>query len=289
MKAQNLFLLAVFMIIISCVNDDEITLEPVEPQLIIKFKFDGAQERLDSFGDLSTIPDGNVAQTPKFNSMGAHYIELAQTATTLLGEGEIIYQGEETTAGGTNAIDFNKAIVTAQGDTFISIPISSIKVGSYNWVRMSISYQNYEIDLLSNGVDFTGTLASFVGFNTYITDFDLNGSKVAVNDNKLQGYWAFETQGFTFEGQAPEGATTVPNPLFDSSPIPQGSCVVTGKFENEFTIIGNEAQDVVLTFSVSVNNSFEWIEINEDGKYEPSIGEQVVDMGLRGLIPSISN
>jgi len=40
--------------------------------------------------------------------------------------------------------------------------------------------------------------------------------------------------------------------------------------------------------SFSINNSFEWTEVNPDGKFEPEIGEQVVDMGLRGLIPSIN-
>ena len=93
--------------------------------------------------------------------------------------------------------------------------------------------------------------------------------------------------GFPFatSGQAPEGATTVPNPLFSTSPIPQGSCVVTGKFSNNMIITGNEESDVVVELSLSINHSFEWTEVTSDGKYEPSIGEQVVDMGLRGLIP----
>ncbi|PKP18780.1 MAG: hypothetical protein CVU07_01210, partial [Bacteroidetes bacterium HGW-Bacteroidetes-23] len=78
----------------------------------------------------------------------------------------------------------------------------------------------------------------------------------------------------------------VPNPLFQTSPVPQGSCVVTGKFENNLTLVGNETSDVVVTLSLSINNSFEWTEVNNDGKYEPSAGENVVDMGLRGMIPS---
>lgn len=77
--------------------------------------------------------------------------------------------------------------------------------------------------------------------------------------------------------------------MFATSPIPQGSCVVTGEFENGFSITGNETEDVVLTLSFSINNSFEWSEVNNDGKYEPEAGEQVVDMGLRGLIPIHNN
>ena len=154
---------------------------------------------------------------------------------------------------------------------------------------MSLAYQEGDIDILLNGQDITGTLASFVGYNSYITSFDLNGNTIEVNENKAQGFWAFETPGFTTQGQAPEGATTVPNPLSNTSPIPAGSCIVTGEFENGLTLTGNETQDITVTLSFSINNSFEWTEINADGKYEPEAGEQVVDMGLRGLIPSVSN
>ena len=153
-----------------------------------------------------------------------------------------------------------------------------------------MAYQEGTINFkASDGNDYSGTLASFVGYNTYITSVNLNGSIFDVNANRLQGFWAFEALGFTSQGQAPEGATTAPNPLFDSSPIPQGSCVVTGQFANGLTITGNETQDVVVTLSFSVNNSFEWTEVNADGKFEPEASEQVVDMGLRGMIPSVGN
>ncbi|MEJ6792058.1 MAG: hypothetical protein QNK89_04800 [Lacinutrix sp.] len=65
--------------------------------------------------------------------------------------------------------------------------------------------------------------------------------------------------------------------------------MVTGEFSTPFTISGNETEDIEVVLSFSVNNSFEWTEVNNDGMYEPSAGEQVVDMGLRGLIPSVSN
>ena len=61
--------------------------------------------------------------------------------------------------------------------------------------------------------------------------------------------------------------------------------MVTGKFAQNLIINGSETRDVVITLSLSTNNSFEWQEVTADGKYEPSIGENVVDMGLRGLIP----
>ena len=172
----------------------------------------------------------------------------------------------------------------------MTVPLSQISAGTYEWVRVSLSYQEGNIDFLAqDGNEYTGTLASFVGYNNYITAFNLNNSSITVNDDKLQGFWAFEALGFSSQGQAPPGATTVPNPLFATSPVPQGSCVVTGEFANGFTITGNETQDVTVTLSFSINNSFEWTEVNADGKYEPGAGEQVVDMGLRGVVPSASN
>lgn len=270
-------------------NDDCCAEEPSSANLIIKFRFDATQARLNNLGEPATIPAGNAAQSPNFARMSANYIELAPNANTLLGNGEIIYEGVETTLGGAMAIDFQAAQFAGNDEVFITIPLSQVATGNYDWVRVSLAYQEGSINLLQNGTEITGTLASFVGYNSYITNFDVNGSTFNINENKLQGFWAFEALGFTTQGQAPAGATTVPNPLFNTSPVPQGSCVVTGQFANTFTITGNETQDVEVTLSFSVNNSFEWTEINTDGKYEPSIGEQPVDMGLRGLIPSFSN
>jgi len=270
-------------------NEDCCPPEAATNNLIITFRYDATQERLNNLGEPATIPAGNAAQSPVFSRMSANYIEFAPSANTLLGDGEIIYNGPETTQGGDMAIDFQAARFAGNGEVFISIPLDQVADGTYNWVRVSLAYQEGSINLLQNGNDITGTLASFVGYNSYITSFDVNGSTFNVNENKLQGFWAFEALGFTAQGQAPAGATTVPNPLFDTSPVPQGSCVVTGQFANAFTITGNETEDVEVTLSFSVNNSFEWTEINADGKYEPSIGEQPVDMGLRGLIPSFSN
>ena len=291
MKYLKISILLICGLIMSCSEDSDDTQQQnsTAPNLVIKLKFNPNQVRLDNFGQPATIPAGNAAQSPSINRMSANYIELAPTATTPLETGEIIYVGSETTAGGAQAINFQNAIFAGHNDTFLTIPLSEVASGNYEWIRVSLAYQEGDIDILVNEQDITGTLGSFVGYNSYITSFDLNGSTFDINANKLQGFWAFEALGFTTQGQAPEGATTVPNPLFNSSPIPAGSCVVTGEFENGLNITGNETQDVTVTLSFSINNSFEWTEVNADGKYEPGAGEQVVDMGLRGLIPIVSN
>ncbi|MDG5490938.1 hypothetical protein [Psychroserpens sp. SPM9] len=289
MKILKLTLLFICGLILSCSDDQDDTPQTTAPKLIIKLKFDPNQERLGNLGQPVSVASGNAAQSPTINRMSANYIEFAPTATTALGTGEIVFEGDETSVGGAQAIDFQNALFAGNNETFLEVPLSDISAGSYEWVRVSLAYQEGAINLLVNGQDLTGTLASFVGYNSYISSFDLNGSTIEVNENKAQGFWAFEALGFTTQGQAPEGATTVPNPLFDSSPIPQGSCVVTGEFENGLTITGAETQDVTVTLSFSINNSFEWTEVNQDGKYEPEAGEQVVDMGLRGLIPSVGD
>jgi len=287
MKTTHIFLGLISILLFSCSNDDDSTtpIPETEPQLIVKFKFDDTQVRLDNFGLPETITVGNAAQSPNFNMMSAHYIEFAPTAFTALGAGEIIYKGDETMVGGSNAVDFQSAKVVTENEVFLSIPLSSILAGTYEWTRISLTYQNYDIDFLYQGNDYTGTLASFVGFNNYITSHQVNTQTVVVNDNKLQGYWAFETLGTTSEGNAP--ATTVPNPLSATSPVPAGSCVVTGEFAGGLTITGNETENVVITISLTTNNSFEWTEVTADGKFEPDAGEQVVDMGFRGLVPII--
>ena len=63
--------------------------------------------------------------------------------------------------------------------------------------------------------------------------------------------------------------------------------MVTGKFDEPIVITGNETEDKVLNLAFSINNSFEWKEKKKDGKYQPAIGEDVVDMGLRGLHPKL--
>jgi hypothetical protein len=263
------------------------------PKLVFKFQFDDNQVRLDNLGNPSTIPAGHAAQTPVFHKIGAHYLEMTNGPLVPLGGGEIIYTAPETNAGGANAIDFSQEIIVSEGETFYEIPLSQITPDTYEWMRVSLAYQNYDIDFRYQTFDLTGRLASFVGFNTYIDSYTIQSSSIDVNGNRLQGYWGLEVAtpfGVTTQsGQSPAGATTVPNPLSATSPIPAGSCVVTGAFAQPLVITGNETEDIVITLSLSSNQSFEWQDGNGNGIFEPGLPEAVVDMGLRGLIPIVEN
>lgn len=295
MKKLTYLFLASFMLF-SCdkdpidVVDEDPPVDTTGPKLIFKFQFDSTQERLDAFGNVSTVPAGHGALSPTFNAVSGHYVELTPTALTAVGSGEIVYHGAETTIGGDNAIDFSQARIVAAGEEFVSVPLSQVAAGNYEYCRVSITYQNYDIPFSSAGMDFTGTLASFVGFNSYLSSYLIKDSTDIVNENKLQGYWSFETHNpfvSVVRGQAP--GTTVVNPINSTSPVPAGSCLVTGQFANSgFTITGDETEDVVIVLSLSTNQSFEWTEEGtDDGVYDPAAGEVVVDMGLRGLLPIV--
>lgn len=273
------------LVFLSCSKSDD---GASEPKLIVKLVLDPNQERLGNDGTPVSIPVGHAGQTPVFQGISAHYLELAPSPFTLLGMGEIIYHAPETSQGGENAIDFSRAIIKNSGETYLEIPLKDITPGDYEWVRLSLSYQNYDVQFYYDDQPYTGTIASFVGFNNFIHSFKIKNQTVAVNGNKKQGYWGFESIAGVQTGQSPEGATTVPNPLFATSPIPAGSCVVTGNFANKLVITSHESKNIEITMNLSINNSFEWIDSNGNGKWDvdQNSGENVVDMGLRGLIPT---
>jgi hypothetical protein len=284
---------------------------PAGPNLVFQFKFDTAQVRLDNFGNPVAVGAGNSAQTPTSFRISQHYIELACDFDSL-GHGQVLYLGPTTTAGGgTAAINYCASTITGNNQVFFAKPLSQIAPGSYNWLRVSLAFQTYNIIYKSQYLSTpnhtsTGTVASFIGYKTYISGYQINGHDYVPSTaaggpgNHVQGYWGFETSvmgsNYFYDGQAPANATTVPNPNFANSPIPAGSCVVTGKFVNStgssitpLVVTGLETQDIIITVSLSINKSFEWHEAGTvDGCYQPEIGDVVVDMGVRGSIPYIN-
>lgn len=268
-------------------------------RLIFKFKFDSTQARLNNFGVPVAVAAGNAAQSPKFNGMSAHYIEMTENDITQVGQGTVLYKAAETECGGARAIVFCESVVCKNDEVFFSIPLSKVKAGAYKWLRVSLAYQNYDVKIKTNSTgSIVGTLASFVGFNTYVSKYKMKNAVMTPTidggpGNHKQGYWGFYTSVFNTEikteGQAPQTTVVNPNP---NSPIPAGSCLVTGEFFSNsvsgpqpLVITGTETQDITVTVSLSTNKSFEWKDLNADGLFQPDVGETVVDMGLRGMIP----
>ena len=301
MQRHILLLATVLLAFAACKKESSDT----AAQLQFQLAFDASQPRLNNLGQPAPLPAGHAAQTPEFRKMSIHYLELAPTAFTALGSGAVVYKAAETTKGGDKAIDFDQAILAAPGEKFVQISLQDVPPGTYEWVRASVAYQNYDVRFNIRKIPIVGdlhqqlgTVASFLGFNTYITATQPREKTLTVNDDKKQGFWAFETNlsapysGYNqlYSGEAPAGATTVVNPLFASSPIPAGSCVVTGKFARPLVITGNETGDLTVTLSFSIIQSFEWVDGNGNGQLDlygdgVTPPEKIVDMGLRGLIP----
>lgn len=292
MKLQLMPVMASAMLLFSsCQKTNDTTPGTGTAKVNFIFKFDSTQVRLNALGQPSPMPAGNAGQSPRFNTMSAHYVELTPSAFTALGGGAVVYKAPEVTTGGAKAIDFTNSKFAGNNQVFLSVPVKDFAAGTYTWLRVSLAYQNYNIYVNALGQTIDATLASFIGFNTYLGNYKVKDSTVIVNANKLQGYWALEGKvlgfGFLSQGQAPPGATTVPNPLFATSPIPAGSCLVTGQFALPLVITGNEITDINVVVSLSTNKSFEWVDVDHNGTYDPNNGDAVIDMGIRGMIPKI--
>ncbi|HTA61981.1 MAG TPA: hypothetical protein VK835_05975 [Bacteroidia bacterium] len=343
MKKITILSLLVLVAFASCKKDTKNTTTTppattTAPQLRFVFKFDSTQVRLDGFGNPSTLPLNHGGQSPHFNGMSAHYIEMTQNNMTAIGAGAILYTTPTTTispaitvwnSSHTNsqvysdAINFDQETVVGDGQQFFSKPLSQITPGTYPYVRISVAYQNYDIKyaILPNtpisstyttppGSTYysTGTIASFIGYNTLISSYKIKTQTDVVNGAKQQGYWTFESAPYVIgtstttvpysKGQAPQGATTVVSPsAFATTAIPPGSCLVTGQFVNAsgsaatpLVITGHETNDIVITVSMSTNKSFEWKQKSgnpNDGYIYPLNGDTVVDMGVRGMVPKL--
>lgn len=290
---------------LSCSKDDDKITTP--PQLNISFIMDSSAARLDNLGNPIEIPTGNAAQNPDFEILGLHFIGLYKDKFTPYKNGATVFSSPTTKEGGIAAIDFEKELLLTKTNNKLSIPLTNIASGTYEYFRSSIGFQKYNINYnlkgastdpnwpsgVNDDIDITGTLASFLGYNTYIKNYTLVNKKVNLNTNKAQGYFGLESNGKIAgqsfnnlnEGNAPQ--TTVPNPINDTSPVPDGSCVVTGKFPVTLTIPENPTNDINIQVIISINKSFEWKDDNGNNKFEPLAGEKVVDMGTRGVFPSV--
>ena len=252
------------------------------PMLTFQLAVDPTQVRLNNFGQPAMVAAGDAAQTPQFDKIAISYIELSPSALTPLGMGAVAYVAKTTTAGGMPATDFSQLNLVMPPGTTYATGIDSVPAGTYEYLRVAVSYQEYDVTGQASGYNFSGRIASFVDALTYSSTYTLNGTMVTVNANKPQGYYGFQTAYLpgVMQGQAP--ATTVVNPIAATSPIPANSCIFTAAFAQPLTLTGNDG--LTITASFSTNQSFEWKDVNGDGIWEPTAGEYVVDMGLRGMV-----
>lgn len=291
---------AILIIITSC-NKDVRTFNDIH----FSFAFDSTQERLDNLGNPAEIPSGHAAQSPNFSLLSIHYLEISKDEFTPFKDGSVLYIAPETDAGGEGAIDFDSSLIGGAGTDYLKINVERLEPGTYKYIRVSVAFQQYQVQfnvnnlpVIGNLANQTGSVASFIGYRTYIRDLTIEQLTTSINQNKLQGFWGFETlfadalaeYNAIYTGQSPVGATTVVNPIDATSPVPAGSCVITGAFTEPLVITGDETQELYITLSFSTNESFEWVDNNANGEWDIDAAnaantEQVVDMGIRGLIP----
>ena len=112
MKLQTILTLAISMLVFqSCQKNTGTETGTSTAKVNFIFKFDSTQARLNAVGQPSPMPAGNAGQSPRFNNMSAHYVELAPSAFTALGAGAILYKAPQVSTGGATAIDFTNCLV----------------------------------------------------------------------------------------------------------------------------------------------------------------------------------
>lgn len=299
-----------YILFSSCTKTDNEDIQ--EPKLIFRYHFDSTMQRLNNQGVPKPVKAGNAALSPVVNSMSVHYIELMPDGSTLFGNGAVLFQSPETSAGGTKAIDFSRSDLAGNYEVFFAIPLKDIPPGEYEWLRVAPAYQQFSVschldtvitiatDTSSQDITITGhfpaTVAAFTGYNTYIGSYLLKTMGVEVEGNRASGYWGLEVsysaeeinETDTLSGQIPEGSMTIVNPLFHSSPLPAGSSALTASFRpGKLVITGEEKENIIIEVSFSTNNCFEWQDVIPNGRWEPWKGEPLADMGLRGMSPEI--
>ena len=154
MKVFPFFFFLLSIAIISCTPTTDETVNPnsTDRKIRFQFKFDENQERLGAIGQASVIPEGNAAQTPDFQKLSVHVIDMTPNRFTPYGEGFLAYKGAETSAGGSNAVDFDKAIIEGENTVFLELPLSDMEPGTYEYARVSVSFQQYDVKFNINNI-----------------------------------------------------------------------------------------------------------------------------------------
>ena len=287
--------------------------------LVIKFKFNDTLARMNDAGIVigDSIGASNAAVTPKYNSISANFLALFPNDSSKFSDAIPIYTAA---IKDSIAFAFNKYMVVKEGETFLEIPLTAIKPGSYKWLGAGLAYSNvdvpFKIEYVFNNntynSSYTGTVATLLSGPSYINEIQIKDKNIIRNGNEPQGFWAFESRFgfggfldsiFTKNDYVAPNATTVVNPLFGNTILPNFKSygITTGKIfgnksykngdvkeeQTPLVITGLETESIILELNLSTRNSFIWEDGNQNKMWEPFKGERIVDMGLRGMKPLI--
>jgi hypothetical protein len=193
-----------------------------ERYLIIKFQYSDTLPTYNDTGALITDADrqflGVEGLTPLFNNISAHQVLLLRDSLASTEEYPL-YIGEEyfgRRGFDSMGIDLSSAKFVKEGENFIAIPLTMVKPGSYEWMKIEFSYQNlnvpFRLDTIipsfrnpNTGVQYPGasfngiyasTIAGFLGHNTFIDNgYNINTVFTRMDSQYLgKGVYALETQ-----------------------------------------------------------------------------------------------
>ena len=254
------------------IHDPYHPLQPNLSTLVIKFEFDSLQERLDNFGNPSTLPANHQAVSTNFNSILIKMIELLKDSSEGYEDGTIIF--------------FNTSSVGMTVNDSLWRYLSNTQApGLYKWMRVYFYYQNFEIPCKVNGNLFDGTLLSLLDPDQVFPSYTLMDSTIYGDSLMQGGSWFLElhTSGLDtlVRGQISQGQVTMPNFLHYSWPVPQDKYVVTFPITSDMEFTRPGYKEIVI--SISTNNNFEWIDHSDPNYFEPFDGDSIYDFGISGI------
>jgi hypothetical protein len=282
----------------------------IDRQLIFKFKFDPTMVRLDDSGIVSPVnlpfpnPQLFAAQDARINFAAANYLELLPNDTTKFMDGLVLYKAPFKQMGLDSGIDISSLKQVAPGEVFYSMSLKDVKPGTYEWMRVGVAYQNFDVNFRVdnyNGINFSGiqngTVMSFLGYNNYIENLTTKLQPQVINSFKRQGFSSFEANfapgGVTMYpyiyNQFPvDSNTTIVNHLHNKVPMNKKFGIMTAAIvPGKLNITGSETQNIVIEINLSTNKSFVWKDLNGNKVWDAISGEPVVDCGFRGMIPKV--
>ncbi|HQY12149.1 MAG TPA: hypothetical protein PK133_08035, partial [Ferruginibacter sp.] len=94
MKLRSIMAMAIAALLFqSCQKEPDAGTSEAKVNFI--FKFDSTQVRLNAIGQPAPMPAGHAGQSPRFNLMSAHYVEMTPSPFTALGAGAVLYKAPE--------------------------------------------------------------------------------------------------------------------------------------------------------------------------------------------------
>jgi len=267
----------------SCNKDKEIPDKSYPPSshLVLKFKFDSLQDRLDNQGAISNVPIGFGGYSPDINLISIGLIELLTDSTTVFGNGYRIMSGNGATIA--NDTGYSCCWDAFDNDFQYTATLSANQTpNTFRWIRIYFTYENFNIKFLHQGIVYDGTVSAFLARKAFTNHFQIKDSIYNTYSVKTNGEWFLEVDtpgyGVVLHDTA---STTAPNVLYSSLLVPSGGCIVTCLIDTPLYL--GSSQTKTITISMSTNKSFEWVDHSDPAFFEPFDGDTIVDVGIRGL------